>query len=53
MGELLGRPESIDSLGTLAHNAVRQVSGASDRNVDALARLLPVHGSAGVSSSGT
>lgn len=40
LGELLSRPESIDSLGTLAHNAVRQVSGASDRNVEALARLL-------------
>lgn len=40
LGELLSRPESIDSLGTLARNAVRQISGASDRNVDALARLV-------------
>jgi 3-deoxy-D-manno-octulosonic-acid transferase len=40
MSDLLGRPESIDSLGTLARNAVRQISGASDRNVDALAALV-------------
>jgi 3-deoxy-D-manno-octulosonic-acid transferase len=40
MGELLARPESIDSLGTLARNAVRQISGASDRNVEALAALV-------------
>jgi 3-deoxy-D-manno-octulosonic-acid transferase len=41
MSELLTRPDSIESLGTLAHNAVRQISGASDRNVEALAALLP------------
>lgn len=40
MNELLGRPESIDSLGSLARSAVRQISGASDRNVDALAALV-------------
>lgn len=40
MSDLLGRPESIDSLGALARNAVRQISGASDRNVDSLAALL-------------
>jgi 3-deoxy-D-manno-octulosonic-acid transferase len=40
MSDLLLRPESIDSLGTLASNAVRQVSGASDRNVAALAALV-------------
>lgn len=40
MSELLSRPDSIESLGTLAHHAVRQISGASDRNVDALAALL-------------
>lgn len=40
MDELLARPESIDALGTLARNAVRQVSGASDRNVDALSALV-------------
>ena len=40
MTDLLSRPESIDSLGALARNAVRQISGASDRNVEALATLL-------------
>lgn len=40
MSDLFSRPESIDSLGALARNAVRQISGASDRNVDALAALL-------------
>lgn len=40
MGELLGRPDSVDALGLLASNAVRQVSGASDRNVDALSALV-------------
>lgn len=42
MSELLERPESIESVGELARAAVRQISGASDRNVDALAALLPV-----------
>ena len=41
MADLLARPESIDSLGALARTAVRQISGASDRNVDALASQLP------------
>ena len=40
MAELLSRPESIDALGALAQAAVRQVSGASDRNVEALAALV-------------
>lgn len=40
MAELLARPESIASLGELARTAVRTVSGASDRNVEALARLV-------------
>ncbi len=42
MSDLLSRPESIDSLGALASSAVRQISGASDRNVDALSALLKV-----------
>ncbi len=41
LGELLARPESLDSLGALARQAVRQVSGASDRNVELLLELLP------------
>jgi 3-deoxy-D-manno-octulosonic-acid transferase len=40
MAELLARPESIASLGELARAAVRTVSGASERNVEALARLV-------------
>ncbi len=40
MAELLARPESLAHLGELARTAVRQISGASDRNVDALAGLL-------------
>jgi len=40
MSDLLARPDSLASLGELARNAVRQVSGASDRNVEALARLV-------------
>lgn len=40
MTELLSRPDSLDSLGSLARGAVRQISGASDRNVDALAALV-------------
>jgi 3-deoxy-D-manno-octulosonic-acid transferase len=40
MAELLGRPESLESLGALARNAVSQISGASDRNVEALAMLV-------------
>ncbi len=38
--ELLGRPSSIDSLGEMARNQVRQISGASDRNVEVISRLL-------------
>jgi 3-deoxy-D-manno-octulosonic-acid transferase len=38
--ELLSRPETVASLGELARSAVRQVSGASARNVEHLARLL-------------
>lgn len=41
LSDLLSRPESIEALGALARNAVRQISGASDRNVDALAALVP------------
>lgn len=40
MAELLSRPDSIESLGALAQGAVRQISGASDRNVEALATLV-------------
>ncbi len=40
LSELFSRPETIESLGELARKAVRQVSGASDRNVDAMAKLL-------------
>ncbi|MGQ0507952.1 MAG: 3-deoxy-D-manno-octulosonic acid transferase, partial [Myxococcaceae bacterium] len=34
LGELLARPETMTNLGELAQAAVRQVSGASSRNVD-------------------
>jgi 3-deoxy-D-manno-octulosonic-acid transferase len=40
-GELLARPDAARNLGLLAQQAVRQVSGASARNVDALLTLLP------------
>ncbi len=40
MRELLGRPSTIDALGEMARAQVRQVSGASDRNVTALAEIL-------------
>lgn len=40
ISELLARPETIASLGELARAAVRQVSGASSRNVDHIERLL-------------
>lgn len=40
MSDLLARPGSVESVGELARQAVRQVSGASDRNVAALAELL-------------
>ncbi|MBM4380368.1 MAG: 3-deoxy-D-manno-octulosonic acid transferase [Deltaproteobacteria bacterium] len=40
MHELLSRPDKLAELGTLASTAVRQVSGASGRNVEAMAELL-------------
>jgi 3-deoxy-D-manno-octulosonic-acid transferase len=40
-GELLSRPDAAHNLGALAQQTVRQVSGASARNVDALLTLLP------------
>ncbi|MBI3184961.1 MAG: 3-deoxy-D-manno-octulosonic acid transferase [Myxococcales bacterium] len=40
VAELLSRPETLHSLGELAQAAVRQVSGASSRNVELLDKLL-------------
>jgi 3-deoxy-D-manno-octulosonic-acid transferase len=40
VSDLLSRPETVRSLGELAQAAVRQVSGASDRNVEHIGRLL-------------
>ena len=40
VAELLDRPEQLAALGNLAQQAVRQVSGASDRNVEKMAALL-------------
>ena len=40
LSELLGRPDVLANLGVLAAQSVRQVSGASQRNVDLVARLL-------------
>ncbi|MBX7114062.1 MAG: 3-deoxy-D-manno-octulosonic acid transferase [Myxococcaceae bacterium] len=40
MSELLSRPEEVASLGELARSAVRQISGASQRNVEHFERLL-------------
>jgi 3-deoxy-D-manno-octulosonic-acid transferase len=40
LSELLGRPDVLANLGNLAAESVRQVSGASQRNVDLVARLL-------------
>ena len=40
VSDLLARPETCSQLGELAAQAVRQVSGASQRNVDLVARLL-------------
>jgi 3-deoxy-D-manno-octulosonic-acid transferase len=40
VSELLARPENLASLGELAQSAVRQVSGASQRNVAQMSRLL-------------
>jgi 3-deoxy-D-manno-octulosonic-acid transferase len=40
MGELLARPESLRALGALARSTVQSISGASDRNVEALGRLV-------------
>ncbi len=38
--ELLSRPDLVKSLGELASAAVRQISGASGRNVDQIERLM-------------
>lgn len=40
MSELLARPEMMASLGELARTTVRQISGASQRNVEHMARVL-------------
>ncbi|MBX7097865.1 MAG: 3-deoxy-D-manno-octulosonic acid transferase [Myxococcaceae bacterium] len=40
VGELLSRPDQLQSLGSMAKAAVAQLAGASDRNVDQLCRLL-------------
>jgi 3-deoxy-D-manno-octulosonic-acid transferase len=40
LAELLGRPEALESLGELARATVRQISGASARNVERMAALL-------------
>jgi 3-deoxy-D-manno-octulosonic-acid transferase len=40
MADLLSRPEDLAQLGEMARGAVRQVSGASARNVERLALLL-------------
>ncbi|MBM7117534.1 3-deoxy-D-manno-octulosonic acid transferase [Archangium primigenium] len=40
MSELLAKPETVVSLGELARMTVRQVSGASQRNVEHMARVL-------------
>jgi 3-deoxy-D-manno-octulosonic-acid transferase len=36
----LAKPETVTSLGELARATVRQISGASQRNVDHMARVL-------------
>ncbi len=40
ISDLLSRPDTLSSLGELARLAVRQVSGASSRNVEHLSKLL-------------
>jgi 3-deoxy-D-manno-octulosonic-acid transferase len=40
LSELLARPDVVEDLGRLALQSVRQVSGASQRNVDLVSRLL-------------
>jgi 3-deoxy-D-manno-octulosonic-acid transferase len=40
-GELLSRPDQIAELGSLAHQAVSAIRGASARNVDHMLRILP------------
>src|SRR6218665_3998339 len=40
VSELLAKPETVASLGELARTTVRQVSGASQRNVEHMARVL-------------
>jgi 3-deoxy-D-manno-octulosonic-acid transferase len=40
LSDLLAKPDTIRSLGELARMTVRQISGASARNVDLIAQLL-------------
>ncbi len=40
-GELLSRPDQIAELGSLAHQAVSAIRGASARNVEHMLRILP------------
>jgi 3-deoxy-D-manno-octulosonic-acid transferase len=40
LAELLERPEAVTALGQMAEAAVRQVSGASQRNVSHMEALL-------------
>jgi 3-deoxy-D-manno-octulosonic-acid transferase len=40
ISELLAKPEKVIALGNLAQNAVRQISGASRRNVDLIQKVL-------------
>lgn len=40
LGDLLSRPETVAALGQLASAAVRQISGASVRNIEHIERLL-------------
>ena len=40
MSELLARPEQVAELGELARSTVRRISGASQRNVEHMARAL-------------
>lgn len=53
LAELLSKPETAAHLGELAQAAVRQVSGASRRNVDLMERLLaPAPGRAAREAAG-
>jgi 3-deoxy-D-manno-octulosonic-acid transferase len=38
--ELMGRPEAMEHLGAMAKQAVAQISGASERNVNEMSKLL-------------